>query len=125
MAEEGGSLPLQGQNDLLFRLGLLLLLRVTTLETGSRPNCEGGGDDDGRRGCDADGGVMVQTALAIFAVKYEAAALSPPAPAREYLIAACVFYIKVWCSRCGRLSLPSFFSIFFSIAERQRIKVQE
>ena len=69
---------------------------------------------------------MVQTALAIFAVKYEAAALSPPAPAREYLIAACVFYIKVRCSRCGRrLSLPSLFSFFSSIAERQRIKVQE
>ena len=47
---------------------------------------------------------MVQTALAIFAVKYEAAALSP-ARAREYLIAACVFYIKVRCSRWGRLSL--------------------
>ena len=118
MVEEGGSLPLQGQSDLLFRR----LLRVTTLETGSRPNCEGGGDDDGRRGCDADGGVMVQTALAIFAVKYEAA-LSP-APAS--ILSPPVCFIL----RCGArgaaasLSLPSF-PFFSSIAERQRIKVQE
>ena len=63
---------------------------------------------------------MVQTALAIFAVKYEAAALSPPGPAREYLIAACVFYIKVWCSRCGRrLSLSPFPLFHFFLHSRE------
>ena len=49
---------------------------------------------------------MVQTVLAIFAVKYE----QPRHRRCEYLIASCVCYIKVECWSCGRLpsSLPSF-----------------
>ena len=55
---------------------------------------------------------MVQTALAIFAVKYEAALSQRRPPPPEYLIAACVFYIKVWCSRWGHLSLSLFLPSF-------------
>ena len=52
-------------------------IRVTTLETGSRPSCEGDGNG---------GGDMVQTVLAIFFVKYE-----PPPPRVSYRL-LCVLY---------------------------------